>query len=162
LGLSIWFSWTPPLGYTGLFDDPFKNLTQLIWPALALGYRLSALLSRMIRSSLLEVIREDYVRTAWAKGLRERVVTFRHALKNALLPVVTISGSHIGYLLGAAVVMELIFSIPGIGRLLVDSVFHRDFPVVQSIVLLIALVFLVVNLGVDLLYGWLDPRIRYS
>ncbi|MBI2906130.1 MAG: ABC transporter permease [Chloroflexi bacterium] len=162
LFLSTWFGWVPPLGYARFIDDPMRNLSQLLWPVLALGYRLAALLSRMIRSSLLEVVREDYIRTAWAKGLREQVITYRHAMKNAILPVVTVSGNHIGYLLGGAVVMELIFNLPGLGRLLVDSVFHRDYPVVQIIVLAMALVFMLVNLAVDLLYGWLDPRIRYS
>lgn len=162
LFLSTWFGWVPPLGYAKFVDDPMRNMSQLIWPVLALGYRLAALLSRMIRSSLLEVIREDYIRTAWAKGLREQVIVYRHALKNAILPVITVSGNHIGYLLGGAVVMELIFNLPGLGRLLVDSVFHRDYPVVQTIVLVMALVFMLVNLAVDVLYGWLDPRIRYS
>lgn len=160
--MSIYFRWIPPLGYTDLFVDPWKNLQQMIWPALALGYRLSAIVSRMTRSTMLEVLREDYIRTAWAKGLRERVIIFRHALKNALLPVITITGIQLGALMGGTVIMETIFTLPGIGRLLIDSINHRDYPVVQTIVLMLAFIFASVNLVVDLLYAWFNPRIRYT
>lgn len=162
LALVIFFGWMPPLGFTGPFQDPLKNLQQLIWPALALGYYFSAVVSRMTRSCMLEVLRQDYIRTAWSKGLRERIVIVRHALKNALLPVVTIVGVQVGHLIGGTVVMEQIFVLPGMGNALLDAISRRDYPVVQTIIVLMALMFLVVNLVVDLLYGWLDPRIRYE
>lgn len=162
LALVIFFGWMPPLGFTGPFQDPLKNLQQLIWPALALGYYFSAVVSRMMRSCMLEVLRQDYIRTAWSKGLRERIVIIRHALKNALLPVVTIVGVQVGHLIGGTVVMEQIFVLPGMGNALLDAISRRDYPVVQTIIVLMALMFLVVNLVVDLLYGWLDPRIRYE
>ncbi|HLC29801.1 MAG TPA: nickel ABC transporter permease [Dehalococcoidia bacterium] len=161
LFLSVWFHWIPPLGYSDFFVDPWKNVQQMIWPAIALGYRLSAIVSRMTRSTMLEVLREDYIRTAWAKGLRERVVIFRHALKNALLPVITIAGLQLGALLGGTVIAETIFTLPGVGRFLIDSINHRDYPVVQTIVMWLAVVFSTLNLAVDVAYGWLNPRIRY-
>lgn len=162
LVLSVYFGWIPPLGYANFVDDPLKNLSQMTWPALTLGYRLAALLGRMTRSTMLEVLREDYVRTAWAKGLPGKVVMIRHALRNALLPVITVSGGHIGFLLGGAVVLEVIFSLPGLGRTLIAAIFHRDYPLIQGIVVLMAFVFSAVNLAVDLTYAWLDPRIRYA
>ena len=162
LFLSIYFRWIPPLGYTDFFVDPWKNVQQMIWPALALGFRLSAIVSRMTRSTMLEVLREDYIRTAWAKGLRERVVIFRHALKNALLPVITITGLQLGALLGGTVIAETIFTLPGIGRFLIDSINHRDYPVVQTIVMWLAIAFSFVNLTVDVAYAWLNPRIRFN
>lgn len=161
LFLSIYFRWIPPLGYTDVFVDPWKNIQQMIWPALALGFRLSAIVSRMTRSTMLEVLREDYIRTAWAKGLRERVIIFRHALKNALLPVITITGLQLGVLLGGTVIAETIFTLPGVGRFLIDSINHRDYPVVQTIVMWLAIVFSFINLSVDLAYAWLNPRIRF-
>ncbi len=162
LFLSIYFRWIPPLGYTDFFVDPWKNVQQMIWPALALGFRLSAIVSRMTRSTMLEVLREDYIRTAWAKGLKERVVIFRHALKNALLPVITITGLQLGALLGGTVIAETIFTLPGIGRFLIDSINHRDYPVVQTIVMWLAMAFSFVNLTVDVAYAWLNPRIRFN
>lgn len=162
LVLLIFFRWQPPLGYANLFDNPAKNLQQMVWPVLVLGYYLSAAVSRMTRSCMLEVLRQDYIRTAWSKGLRESVVVFRHALKNALLPVVTLLAFQFGTLMGGAVVMETIFTLPGLGSVLVESIVFRDYPMVQTIVLLIAVIFTFVNLGVDVLYAWLDPRIRYS
>jgi peptide/nickel transport system permease protein len=156
------FAWTPPLGYVGFFEDPWKNMQQIIWPALALGYGQAAIISRMMRSSLLEVMREDYVRTARAKGLRDRSVIVQHAIRNALLPVVTLSAIQFGYILGGTVVMETVFSLPGVGRYLVDAIAHRDFPVVQTLVLLFAMFFVVINLAVDLIYTKLDPRIRFT
>ena len=134
----------------------------LVLPAVALGAASTAIIARMTRSSLLEVIRQDYVRTAWAKGLRDRTVLLRHALKNALIPVVTVVGLQYGYLLGGAVVTETVFTRPGLGRLLVDSIRARDFPVVQGTIMLLAVSFVLVNLLVDLLYVYLDPRIRYE
>jgi peptide/nickel transport system permease protein len=156
------FGWTPPLGYTGLMDDPWKNFQQLIWPALALGFGQAAIISRMTRSSLLEVMREDYVRTARSKGLGERSVIMRHAIRNALLPVVTLCAIQFGYILGGTVVMETVFSLPGVGRYLVDAIAHRDYPVVQTLVLLFAIVFVLINLVVDIVYTKLDPRIRLT
>jgi peptide/nickel transport system permease protein len=156
------FAWTPPLGYVSFTEDPWKNFQQLIWPALALGYGQAAIISRMTRSSLLEVLREDYVRTARSKGLAEKTVIVRHAIRNALLPVITLAAIQFGYILGGTVVMETVFSLPGVGRYLVDAIYHRDYPVVQTLVLLFALIFVVMNLIVDITYTKLDPRIRYS
>ena len=155
------FRWLPPLEFVSLVDDPAENLKQLVWPALAQAYYISAPITRLTRSQMLEVIRQDYVRTARAKGLRERAVVYRHALANSLLPVVTFIGWWGGRLLGGTVIMEIIFSVPGMGTTLVSAVNNRDYPTVQAIVFVMALVFLTMNLLVDLVYGWLDPRIRY-
>ncbi|MDO8531693.1 MAG: ABC transporter permease [Dehalococcoidia bacterium] len=163
LGLAVIFGALPPLGVTSsLFDDPLRTLQQLVWPALALGYYDAAMISRMTRSQMLEVLRQDYVRTAWAKGLRERMVLVRHALRNALLPVVTIVGLQFAYLLGGTVIMEKIFFLPGMGSALVDSIIRRDYPMIENIVVLFAFMVLVMNLLIDILYAWLDPRIRYA
>ena len=160
--LAAFFQWLPPLGYATLWDDPLLNLQQLIFPALTLAFHDLAFTARVTRSSMLEVMREDYLRTARAKGLKDILVIGRHALKNALLPVVTISGYQFGRLLGGVVIVESIFVVPGMGTLLIDSIVHRDFIVLQAIVLLIAAVVLILNLMVDLLYGVLDPRIHYQ
>ena len=160
--LVLLFAWMPPLGYASLWDDPLTNLQQFFFPALALGFYQMAFTARVTRSSMLEVYREDYTRTARGKGLAERVVILRHALKNALLPVVTITGYQFGRLLAGTVVIESIFMIPGMGKLLVDSVFHRDYTEVQAIVMVITVTVLLLNLALDLLYGWLNPRIRYQ
>jgi peptide/nickel transport system permease protein len=160
--LVLFFAWMPPLGYANLWDDPATNLQQFIFPALALGFFEMAFTARVTRSSMLEVYREDYTRTARGKGLAERVVILRHALKNALLPVVTVSGYQFGRLLAGTVVIENIFMIPGMGKLLVDSVFHRDYTAVQAIVVVITVSVLLLNLLLDVIYGWLNPRIRYS
>lgn len=162
LGLTLWFNWTPPLGYMPLTRNPMVNLQQLIWPALVLAFGNAALISRMTRSTMLEVLREDYVRTARAKGLKPRVVLGKHALRNALLPVLTLGAIELGGLLGGTVVMETIFTLPGLGRYLIDAIHHRDYPVVQTIVLLMGVLYVVLNLVVDILYGVFDPRIRYS
>lgn len=159
--LVLVFAWMPPLGYASLWDDPLTNLQQFIFPALALGFYQMAFTARVTRSAMLEVYREDYTRTARGKGLAERVVILRHALKNALLPVVTITGYQFGRLLAGTVVIESIFMIPGMGKLLVDSVFHRDYTAVQAIVMVITVTVLLLNLVLDLVYGWLNPRIRY-
>ena len=160
--LGYYFNWVPPLDYAELWENPFTNMTQMIFPALALGYFNTAFAARLTRSTMLEVMHEDYIRTARSKGLKELAVISRHAVKNAFLPVITIIGFQLGRLFGGAVVIEAIFVIPGVGTLLVQSVLIRDYPVVQAIILLIALVVLVLNLVVDLLYGWLNPRIRYA
>ncbi|MGE0223090.1 MAG: ABC transporter permease [Acetobacteraceae bacterium] len=159
--LVLFFDWMPPLGYATLWDDPLTNLQQFFFPALALGFYQMAFTARVTRSSMLEVYREDYTRTARGKGLAERVVILRHALKNALLPVVTISGYQFGRLLAGTVVIENIFMIPGMGKLLIDSVFHRDYTEVQAIVMVITATVLVLNLILDVVYGWLNPRIHY-
>ena len=156
------FNWLPPLAYAALWDDPLTNLQQMIFPALALGYHNMAFAARLTRSSMLEVMREDYIRTARSKGIWEMTVIGRHALKNACLPVVTIVGFQLGRLMGGAVLVEAIFLVPGMGSLLVDGVIQRDYPIVQVIILFIAVMVLVLNLIVDLLYGLLNPRIRYA
>jgi peptide/nickel transport system permease protein len=159
--LVIFFSWGPPLEFTPPWVDPWANFQMMVWPIVTVGYRQAAVTTRMTRSTLLEVLREDYIRTAWAKGLRERVVVIRHALKNAMLPVITLIGTEFAFLIGGLVVTETVFTLNGIGRFVVDAVAHRDYPVVQALVFLIAFGFVVVNLLVDLTYAWFDPRIRY-
>jgi peptide/nickel transport system permease protein len=159
--LAIWFQWLPPIGFAPLWQDPARCLSQLLIPALIIGARLAAVSMRMTRSSLLEVLREDYVRTARAKGARERVVIVRHALKNAFIPVVTIIGQQFSVLLGGTVIVEVIFLQPGVGSLMLDAVLLRDYTLIQGAVLFFAAVIVVTNLLVDLSYAWLDPRIRY-
>jgi peptide/nickel transport system permease protein len=161
LFVSLVLHWLPPVGFVSLLDNPWLAVQTLILPSLALGTAVAAFIMRLVRSSLLEVLRQDYVRTARAKGLRDQTVLYRHALKNAFIPVLTVIGVQVGYLLGGAVIIESIFSLPGMGRLLLDSISNRDYSIVQGGVLFIALIFSLVNLSVDLLYGWLDPRIRY-
>jgi peptide/nickel transport system permease protein len=162
LALIVTIRWSPPVTFTPLFQDPIANLAQLVLPAIAVGYRYSAVALRMTRSSVLEVLREDYVRTARAKGVRESVVVVRHALRNSLLPVVTVISLEFAFLIGGLVVTEQVFNLNGLGKLLVDAVSHRDYPLVQALVLLLASIFVVVNFVVDMLYVVLDPRIRYS
>jgi peptide/nickel transport system permease protein len=156
------FRWAPPLVFTPLFEDPIANLSQMALPAISVGYRYSAVSMRMTRSTVLEVLREDYVRTARAKGLRESLVVYRHALRNALLPVVTVVSLEFAFLIGGLVVTEQVFNLNGIGKLLVDAVAHRDYPLIQALVVLLAAVFVLVNFVVDLVYVFIDPRIRYS
>jgi len=156
------FGWLPPLGYSNLWEDPLTNLQQLVFPAIALGFYNMALVARVTRSAMLEVFREDYIRTARSKGLTERVIIVRHALKNASLPVLTISGWQIGRLIAGTVVIEKIFLVPGMGKLLIDSIFARDFTMIQAIVMVVAFMVLLLNLLIDMMYGWLDPRIRYA
>ncbi len=162
LTMVVFFNWIPPLGYSELWVSPWNNIQQVIWACLALGYALSAVVSRMTRSTLLEVLRQDYIRTAWAKGLQERTVMTRHALKNAILPVITIVGLQYATLMGGTVIMERIWNLPGLGTAMIDSINFRDYPMVQGLVLLFALIILGVNLIIDLMYAWLDPRIRYG
>jgi peptide/nickel transport system permease protein len=159
--LLTWFQWHPPVTFTPLLENPRENLSQLIWPALAVGYRYSAVATRMMRSTLLEVLQEDYIRTARAKGVYERLVVIRHALSNAMLPVVTVVGLEFAFLIGGLVVTEQVFNLNGIGKLFVQAVARSDFTMVQSLVLLVAVFFIVVNFVIDMLYAWLDPRIRY-
>ena len=160
LGLLTAFRWSPPVTYTPLWQDPVANLSQLIWPALAVGYRYAAVVARMVRSSVLEVLREDYIRTARAKGVWESRVVARHAMRNAMLPAVTVVGLEFAFLIGGLVVTEQVFNLNGIGRLFVDAVTRSDFVLVQALIMFLALVFVVTNLVVDLLYGVLDPRVR--
>jgi peptide/nickel transport system permease protein len=159
--LAIWFQWIPPIGFAPLWQDPARCLSQLLIPAVIIGARLAAVSMRMTRSSLLEVLRQDYVRTARAKGARERAVIVRHALKNAFIPVVTVIGQQFSVLLGGTVIVEVIFLQPGVGSLMLDAVLLRDYTLIQGAVLFFAAVIVVTNLLVDLSYAWLDPRIRY-
>jgi len=156
------FNWLPPINFVPIWQDPIANLSQLIWPALAVGYRYAAMVARMLRSSLIEVLREDYIRTARAKGVFERDVIRRHAMKNALLPTVTVVGLEFAFLIGGLVVTEQVFNLNGIGKLFVQAVARNDFTLVQGLVMLAAFVFVIVNLLVDLLYARIDPRIRYA
>ena len=154
--------WMPPIDYVPLWKDPVRNLSMAIWPAIAVGYRTSAVTMRMTRSAMIEVMREDYIRTARAKGLIERIIVNRHALKNALLPVVTLIGIESAFLIGGLVVTEQVFNLNGIGRLLVQAVQNQDYTLTQALVMLTVAVFVFTNTAVDLLYAWLDPRIRYA
>ncbi len=156
------FNWLPPIGYVSIFENPIANLSALIWPAIAVGYRYAAVATRMMRSALLEVMREDYIRTARAKGVWAKLIVSRHALRNAMLPVVTVIGLEFAFLIGGLVVTEQVFNINGIGKLFVDATTRGDFNLIQGLVLFIATIFIIVNLVVDVLYGYLDPRIRPS
>ncbi|MBI2113983.1 MAG: ABC transporter permease [candidate division NC10 bacterium] len=160
LGLLILFRWLPPMTFTPAWVDPWANLSQLIWPALAVGYRYSAMATRMTRSAVLEVLREDYIRTARAKGLWEPWVIARHALRNALLPITTVIGLEFAFLIGGLVVTEQVFNLNGIGMLFVEAISRRDYTMTQALVLLVGSTFIVVNFLLDLLYAVLDPRVR--
>jgi peptide/nickel transport system permease protein len=155
------FRWSPPLTFTSLWEDPIANLSQLIWPALVVGFRSAALAARMMRSALLDVLGDDYIRTARAKGLAEQAVVRRHAVRNALLPVITVVGLESAVILGGLVVTEQVFNLNGLGKLLLEAVTRRDYTLTQALVMLSASAFVVMNLVVDLCYAWLDPRIRY-
>jgi peptide/nickel transport system permease protein len=159
---SIWWQWTPPLRYTKLWDDPGKNLGQMIIPSIILGIALSGTVMRLTRAQMLEVLRQDFVRTAAAKGLDEWAVVIRHALRNAFIPVLTLLGLEVAIVVGGAVVVENVFALPGIGRYLLEGIQYRDYPVIQALNLIFAVVVVMTNLLVDLLYGWIDPRVRYS
>ena len=162
LVLISWLGWIPSMTYISPFEDFKAHFLQFLFPALAVGYGSSALIMRITRSSMLDVLREDYIRTAWAKGQREWIVVFGHALTNAILPVVTVIGIEFAFMIGGLVVTETVFNLPGVARYLVDAILWRDYPVVQNLVMFIAIVVVLANLTVDLLYGWLDPRIRYG
>jgi peptide/nickel transport system permease protein len=161
LFVSLVLGWLPPIGFVSLLDNPWLGAQTLLLPSIALGTALAAFVMRMVRSTLLEVLRQDYIRTARAKGLREHTVLYTHALKNAFIPVLTVIGVQIGHLLGGAVIIEEVFSLPGIGRFLLNGIYQRDYPVIQGGVLFVAMIFSLVNLMVDMLYAWFDPRIRY-
>ena len=164
IGTQAWSGvpWMPPIFYKPIWVDPMHNLSQLIWPALATGYRYSSVATRMTRSAMLDVLKEDYVRTARAKGLIEKVIINRHALKNAMLPVVTVIGIEFAFLMGGLVVTEQVFNLNGVGKLFVESVTQADYTLTQSLVMLVVFIFVMFNFIVDLMYAWLDPRIRYS
>jgi len=162
LGMVSWLGWIPPMTYVRPTENFRAHAIQFALPALAVGYRSSALIMRITRSSLLEVMREDYIRTAWAKGQAERVVIWHHALKNAILPVVTVIGIEFAFLIGGLVVTETVFNLPGVARFLVQAILWRDYPIVQNLVMFIAIVVILSNLFVDMLYGVLDPRVRYG
>jgi len=155
-------AWMPPINYVSFWEDPLRNLSMVLLPAITVGYRYSAVTMRMTRSAMLEVMREDYIRTARAKGLLENLIVNRHALKNALLPVVTLIGIEFAFLIGGLVVTEQVFNLPGIGKLLVQAVQNQDNVLAQALVMLVVAVFVIANLVVDVLYAWLDPRIRFS
>lgn len=161
LAMLIFFHWLPPMVFSPLWVNPWDNLAQLIWPALAVGYRYSAVATRMMRSSMLEVLREDYIRTARAKGLWLKLILSRHALKNAMLPVITVIGLEFAFLLGGLVVTEQVFNLNGLGLLFVEAISHRDYTLTQALVLIVASVFILINFLTDIAYAWLDPRIRY-
>jgi peptide/nickel transport system permease protein len=161
LVMLIYFKWLPPMIYTPFWVNPWDNLAQLIWPALAVGYRYSAVATRMMRSTMLEVLREDYIRTARAKGLWLKLILSRHAMKNAMLPVITVVGLEFAFLLGGLVVTEQVFNLNGLGLLFVEAISHRDYTLTQALVLIVAAVFIFVNFATDIAYAWLDPRIRY-
>jgi peptide/nickel transport system permease protein len=158
---SIWWGWSPELKYVSFWEDPARNLSQMAVPAVILGTSLSAVTMRLTRTMLLEVLRQDYIRTALAKGLSERLVVVRHALRNALIPVVTLVGLQAPLLIGGAVIMEQIFVIPGMGLLLLEAVGQRDYPIITGVFLVIGVCVMLINLAVDLSYGLLDPRVRY-
>ena len=159
---SIWWGWTPPMEFISFFKDPLGNLGMMIIPALVLGTGQTGGTMRMTRTMMLEVLRQDYIRTAWSKGLSERIVVIRHAIKNAFIPIVTMVGGGIPMLIGGSVIIEQIFNLPGMGRLMLDSLFARDYPIVSAINLIFATLVIATNLLVDLTYGWLDPRIHYQ
>jgi peptide/nickel transport system permease protein len=159
---SIWWNYTPPLMYVSFPADPIKNLSMFILPSIVLGMGMAGITMRMTRTMMLEVLRQDYVRTAWAKGLRERVVVTRHALKNALIPVITIIGMQVSFLIGGEVIIENIFGLPGLGRLIVTATQDRDYTVVSGVILIFAFVMVLFNLLVDLTYGFFDPRVSYK
>jgi len=159
---SLWWDWSPPVLLISFTEDPLGNLQMFIIPAIVLGMALSGTTMRMTRTMMLEVLRQDYIRTAWAKGLRERVIITRHALKNALIPVVTLLGLQMSVLIGGAVIVEQIFMLPGIGRLLVEGIFARDYPVVMGAMMFVGFMMLIINLVVDISYAYLDPRVHYK
>jgi len=159
---SIWWGWSPPIDYVSFFENPIRNLQMFIIPSLILGMVLSGVTMRMTRTMMLEVLRQDYIRTAWAKGLKERVVILRHALKNALIPVVTAVGLQLPILIGGSVILESIFVLPGVGMLLIQTIESRDYTVLSGINLMMATAILIINLGVDITYAYLDPRVKYK
>jgi peptide/nickel transport system permease protein len=162
LMLLIWFKWLPPLEYVPFWAEPWQSLKQVVFPAFAVAFAQIGVIARMTRSAMLEVLREDYIRTAWAKGLAERLVVLRHALKNAFLPVLTVFGLQLGFSIGGLVVVERAFNLPGLGNFLADSVVFRDYNAIQATLFATAVFVTAANLLVDLAYGWFNPKIRYQ
>src|SRR5437870_115443 len=162
LFFSVYLRWMPPVMWVDFFADPRQNLTIMLLPALCLGTASAANIARTTRSCMLDVLRSEFVRTASAKGLADRAVVLKHALNNALIPIVTVAGLQMGILLGGTVVVEEVFTFPGVGRLVLWSIYQRDYPLTQSTILFVAILFMAINLAVDVLYGYLDPRIRYG
>ena len=159
---SVYLAWSPALIYIPFSADPHKNLIQFLLPAALMGYHFSASIMRMTRNSFLEVIRQDYIRTAQAKGLSYKMILFKHGLKNAMIPILSMVGVQVAFMMGGAVIMEQIFSLPGVGRLVLESIFQRDYPLLQGVLFVIVFMIVIVNLIVDLLYSFVDPRIRYE
>ena len=159
---SLYFQWVPPVSFISPFADPLGNLAQMLIPAAAIALHLMAIVMRMTRTMMLEVLRQDYVRTARAKGAGERIVVYRHALRNALIPVVSVIGFQVGALMGGSAIVEVIFGLNGLGNTLVQGIFNRDYPLIQAAALFLATIFVLVNLGVDLIYGYLDPRVKVA
>jgi peptide/nickel transport system permease protein len=159
---AVRLGWLPAAGYASVFVDPGAALRFMVLPAVSLGFNQSALIARIARSCMLEVLQQDYIRTARAKGLRERVVVYGHAFRNALVPVVTVIGITMAILIGGAVVTEIVFNIPGLGRLVISAILRRDYPVVQGVVLVTAAAYVLINLAIDVIYVFIDPRIRYD
>jgi len=159
---SVWFGWTPSMQYIPFFTNPLHNLGQFIIPAIIMGMVLSGTTMRMTRTMMLEVLRQDYIRTAWSKGLKEKVIISRHALKNALIPVITIVGLQLPILVGGTVIIETIFGLPGIGRYFIEALFRRDYPVVSAVTLMVSAFVMLCNLVVDMVYAYLDPRVQYT
>ena len=157
----LWFGWAPSVTMIRWSEDPLGHLVMILVPGTVLGLLISGMTMRMMRTMMLEVLRQDYIRTAWAKGLRERVVVVRHALKNALIPVITVVGTQIPWMVGGAVIIETVFALPGLGTLMIDSIFSRDYPAVSGINMIVGTFLVLVNFLVDITYAWLDPRIRY-
>ncbi len=159
---SVWFGWTPSMEYIPFFTNPLRNLGQFIIPAIIMGMVMSGTTMRMTRTMMLEVLRQDYIRTAWSKGLKEKVIISRHALKNALIPVITIVGLQLPILVGGTVIIETIFGLPGIGRYFIEALFRRDYPVVSAVTLMVSAFVMLCNLVVDMVYAYLDPRVQYT
>jgi peptide/nickel transport system permease protein len=159
---SVWFGWTPSMEYMPFFTNPLRNLGQFIIPAIIMGMVMSGTTMRMTRTMMLEVLRQDYIRTAWSKGLKEKVIIYRHALKNALIPVITIVGLQLPILVGGTVIIETIFGLPGIGRYFIEALFRRDYPVVSAVTLMVSAFVMLCNLVVDMVYAYLDPRVQYT
>ena len=159
---SLWWAWSPPMAWVPFSEDPLGNLGVLIIPSVILGTAMAAATMRLMRTMMLEVLRQDYIRTAWSKGLRERIVIIRHTIKNALIPVVSLIGLQLPILVGGAVIMEVIFNLPGLGRLMVTALEDRDYPVVSGVNLFFATGVVLLNLLIDLIYPYLDPRVRYE
>jgi peptide/nickel transport system permease protein len=162
LALLVWFSWTPPIFYVKIWNDPWMHMQKMIWPALILAWGYSSYLTRVTRSTMLEVLRQDYVRTARSRGLVERIVVAGHALPNALIPVVTLGGLQLATLFSGTVVIEQVFSLPGVGQGIAQAAFERDYPVIQSLVMLLVTLMLTLNVVIDVIYAKLDPRISYA